>query len=85
MNKKCVCCEEEIPVERLEVLPETEYCAKCSSLIHPKHQKLTLSRSIQQDEPAEEEEPESKVLDWNEKNPDVPIYSSDEEALKTCI
>lgn len=29
---KCEKCEEEIPQERLEVLPDTKFCVKCSDV-----------------------------------------------------
>ena len=29
--KKCICCDCEIPVERIEILPHTQHCVKCST------------------------------------------------------
>ncbi len=81
MNKKCVCCDVEISEARLEVLPNTEFCVKCASVVNPRHQKLTRFETIQDvDEAAEV----SEVPSWNERNPDVSVNSVDEEALKSC-
>lgn len=36
MNKNCVCCGEVIEPERLEALPDTEFCIKCARKVNIK-------------------------------------------------
>lgn len=33
---KCLNCGNEIPVERLEAVPDTKYCVKCTDIYAPK-------------------------------------------------
>ena len=39
---KCLDCGDRIPFERMEILPETEYCTTCAS----KHEKPFVARMI---------------------------------------
>lgn len=39
MNKNCISCGKVIEIERLEILPDTEFCISCAKIINPKRKK----------------------------------------------
>jgi hypothetical protein len=82
----CICCEKEIPPERLEAIPGAELCVKCASVINPRQKKLKLTQSIEAADADDEEEESgvSKATQWNEVN-DISINTTDEEALKSAV
>jgi len=75
----CVCCNNEIPVERVEAIPGVQFCVKCAAAVNPKHVKLSTFRTIEESE--DEELDTEKAVEWNSLN-DVKMDDTDEEALK---
>lgn len=74
----CASCREEIPAERLEILPETKVCVKCSS-VKPYRAIINVSvkHKIVEVTPAPADDP---IFDYIDDPPHKPFpkYNQDE-------